>query len=158
MDVVVDTSTVAGIVTSRSPTAPATLVVRWMIEGSLGYVVSHELLQEYHDVLLRPKLARAGLSYEDVLGILGRVTKNGAWLDVPQGVGHGAPPGDDHVAALLLAARESSKEEPLLISSDRRLRAWVVDRGTGKAMSPREFVDAVAARRPPPPKRRRRAR
>lgn len=115
---IVDTNVlVAGLITSeaRSPTAK---IVDAMFSGSLLYLLSPELLQEYRDVLLRPRLTRLhGLNELEIDQILTEIAANAIWREPKPHKGHPPPdPGDAHLWSLL-----SSEPTAVLITGDRLL-------------------------------------
>ncbi|MFT4581295.1 MAG: putative PIN family toxin of toxin-antitoxin system [Gammaproteobacteria bacterium] len=113
---IVDTNVlVAGLITS-SVDSPVVLVVDAMLSGSLIYLLSPELLKEYRQVLLRPKLAALhALSEVNLDRLLEELTANAIWRE-PE-TGPRAPDvGDDHLWALLASELAST-----LITGDRLL-------------------------------------
>ena len=55
---IIDTNVlVAGLITAE-PKSPTARVLDAMLNGSLFYLLSAELLREYRNVLLRPRIAR----------------------------------------------------------------------------------------------------
>lgn len=98
---IIDTNVlVAGILTHNidSPTAR---IVDAMLDGRVMHLLSPALLQEYRDVLLRPKLRKLhGLSQDEVDQILSEITANAIWREPAES--QDAPdPGDDHLWSLL---------------------------------------------------------
>lgn len=113
---VVDTNVVvAGLVTgsSRSPVA---LVVDAMLSGTLVFLLSPALLDEYRSVLSRPKLVKLhGLTETQLDPLFAELTANAIWREPKPG--SPAPDrGDDHLWALLSAYSGS-----ILITGDRLL-------------------------------------
>ena len=128
---VVDTNVVvAGLVTgsSRSPVA---LVLDSMLSGTLVFLLSPALLDEYRSVLLRPKLMKLhGLTEAQIDQLLVELTANAIWRKPKPG--SPAPDrGDDHLWALLSAYPGS-----ILVTGDRLLlenpptRGSVISPGT----------------------------
>ncbi len=116
--VIVDTNViVAGLITSQveSPTAQ---ILDAMLDGRVMYLMSPALLEEYREVLLRPKLVRLhGLAEEEVDQILTHITANGIWHEPPSTVSTGAPdPGDNHLWSLL-----ESEPAAILVTGDQLL-------------------------------------
>ena len=115
---IVDTNVlVAGLITSeaRSPTAK---ILDAMLSGSLFYLLSAELLQEYRDVLLRPRLTRLhNLNELEIDQILTEIAANAIWRELKPCKYHPSPdPGDAHLWSLL-----SSEPTAVLITGDRLL-------------------------------------
>jgi uncharacterized protein len=78
------------------------LVIIGIHQGLLVPYFSHEILEEYKDVLLRP---RFGFSAEEVDALMGLLQQRGALLDPPS-VPHISPdPGDDKFIACAVAAQ-----------------------------------------------------
>jgi uncharacterized protein len=115
---IVDTNVVAaGLITDRSD-SPTALLLDAMLTGNLIYLLSTDLLNEYHQVLLRPKLARLhGLQELEVEQIMIELTANAIWRDPPAGRNHQSPdPFDRHLWDLL-----ASDPSAILITGDRLL-------------------------------------
>ena len=115
---IVDTNVVvAGLITQR-PDSPTARIIDSMLTGGLIYLLSTDLLNEYHHVLLRPKLARLhGLKEVDVEQILIELTANAIWRDPPADWNENAPdPFDCHLWDLL-----ASEPTAILITGDQLL-------------------------------------
>lgn len=114
---VVDTNVlVAGLITASSD-SPVAAVVDAMLSGSLLYLLSPALLEEYRAVLLRPRLARLhGLTEAEVDHLLVELTANALWRE-PAAAAFAPDRGDDHLWALLDAHTGS-----MLITGDRLLQ------------------------------------
>jgi len=99
---IIDTNVLVAGLISTAKTAPTVEILDAMLKGSILYVVSPALLQEYRTVLLRPKLcALHGLPESDVDQILAEITANSIWQE--PALSHQAPdPGDNHLWSLLL--------------------------------------------------------
>lgn len=98
---VVDTNVVvAGLSTGRAD-SPVAAVLDAMLRGSLLFLLSPDLIDEYRSVLLRPKLREShGLSAAEIDQVLVELTANAMWSE-PK-AGSAAPdPGDDHLWSLL---------------------------------------------------------
>ncbi|MDZ7782803.1 MAG: putative toxin-antitoxin system toxin component, PIN family [Halioglobus sp.] len=98
---VVDTYVVvAGLITGAGQ-SPVALVLDAMLSGTLIFLLSPALLDEYRSVLLRPKLTRLhGLTDAQVDQLLVELTANAIWRESK--AGSPAPdPGDEHLWALL---------------------------------------------------------
>jgi len=79
---VIDTNVlIAGLITGSSD-SPVARVLDAMLSGSLVYLLSPELLDEYRSVLLRPKLAKLHrLTESEVDRILTELTANAMWRE-----------------------------------------------------------------------------
>ena len=79
------------------------------------HLLSPALLQEYREVLLRPKLRKLhGLSKAEVDQILSEITANAIWREPAES--SGAPdPGDDHLWSLLQST------DAILVTGDQLL-------------------------------------
>lgn len=115
---IIDTNVlVAGLITSDAA-SPTAVILDAMLSGSLPYLLSPALLEEYRAVLLRPKLRRThGLTETQIDTLLTEIVANAIWREPPNDAVHTAPdPGDDHLWALL------ANESPcILVSGDRLL-------------------------------------
>ena len=106
---------VAGLI-STTKTSPTVKILDAMLKGSILYVLSPALLQEYRTVLLRPKLCQLhGLSESEVDQLLVEITANSIWRE--PSVSHQAPDsGDNHLWSLLL-----HNVDTILVSGDQLL-------------------------------------
>lgn len=113
---VVDTNVVvAGLITGSSH-SPVSLVLDAMMSGTLVFLLSPALLDEYRSVLLRPKLAKLhGLTETQIDQLLVELTANAIWRD-PTLATPAPDRGDDHLWALLSAYAGS-----ILVTGDRLL-------------------------------------
>ena len=131
---VVDTNVVAAGLITASNRSPVTRVLDAMLAGTLIYLLSPALLDEYRTVLLRPKLTKLhGLSEQDVDLLLVELTSNAMWRE-PESASSAPDHGDDHLWALLAAYPGST-----LITGDRLLLARPPDGSS--AITPRTYVD-----------------
>lgn len=115
---VIDTNVVvAGLLTRAvSPTAQ---VLDGMLEGSFPFLLSADLLAEYREVLLRPRIqARHGLVDEEVDALLTHLAAN-AIVREPQAADERAPSRQDQHLWDLLA----TESRTVLVTGDRRLLA-----------------------------------
>ena len=98
---IIDTSVlVAGILSNNIDSSTAR-IVNAMLEGRITHLLSPALLQEYREVLLRPKLCKLhGLSKAEVDQILSEITANAIWRE-PAESGRAPDPGNDHLWGLL---------------------------------------------------------
>lgn len=133
---VVDTNVlVAGLLT-RELAAPTARILDAMLRGELHFLISEELLADYREVLLRPKIVAAhGLAEGEIDEILVRVAGNGA-IRQPAASARG-PAGDGHLFALLAADPRA-----LLVSGDAR----VLEHAGARGVTPRALVDRDRAR------------
>jgi len=115
---VIDTNVLAAGLITAAPAGPTARVLDAMLNGTLFYLLSTELLREYRSVLLRPKLTRYhGLSEKEIEEILTEITANGIWRDPMPDQAHFAPdPYDAHIWALL-----ASEPGAVLITGDHLL-------------------------------------
>lgn len=81
---IIDTNVVAaGLITSESNSS-TTRVLDAMLNGSLFYLLSADLLREYRNVLLRPRIARLhGFNEPEIDQILTEITANAIWREPP---------------------------------------------------------------------------
>ena len=115
---VVDTNiVVAGLITS-APQSPTALILDAMLKGNMAFPLSPELLSEYRNVLLRPKIARIhNLNMDEVEQVLVEITANALWREANQDIRHPCPdPGDSHLWALL-----GSEPSAIMITGDQLL-------------------------------------
>ena len=115
--VVVDTNVVVSGLLTREPTAPTARILDAMLAGRFVFLLSVDLLAEYREVLLRPKVRRLhGLDQPAIDGVLARLAQHGAVRE-PMGTAEQAPDRwDQHLWALLAAAPGA-----LLVTGDREL-------------------------------------
>ena len=115
---IVDTNVIAaGLITGR-PGSPTARVLDAMLDGSLIYLLSPDLLNEYHQVLLRPNLARLHRLQElEIEQIIIELTANAIWRDPSACKHHLSPdPCDCHLWDLL-----ASEPSAILITGDQLL-------------------------------------
>jgi len=115
---IIDTNAVvAGLITAE-PESPTSRVPDAMLDGSLLYLLSADLLREYRNVLLRPKISRRhGLNEQQIDQFLSEIAANAIWREVPPNTNHPSPdPRDAHLWALL-----ASEPAAVLITGDRLL-------------------------------------
>jgi putative PIN family toxin of toxin-antitoxin system len=136
---VVDTNVVvAGLITGSSD-SPVTLVLDSMLSGTLVFVLSPTLLDEYRSVLSRPKLAKLhGLTEAQIDQLLVELTANAIWRE-PNPSSPAPDRGDDHLWALLSAHPGS-----ILLTGDRALLDNTPKRS--RAISPRTWLNDFATR------------
>ena len=129
-----DTNVVVSALLTGKPDSPPVLILRRMLDGSLRYLLSTELLAEYRAVLLRPKIrSRHKLSEAEVDELLLELAANGATRE-PSSRPPSPDPKDAHLLALL-------EDEPraVLVSGDELTLDVVHPRS--RALTPRELTD-----------------
>ncbi len=130
---VIDTNVLVSGMITRDSHSPVAGIVDAMLSGTLLYLLSPTLLDEYRTVLLRPKLTKLhGLAEQEVDILLTELVSNAIWREPNPAVA--APdPGDDHLWALLENNRAS-----VLITGDRLLIENPPERAS--VMSPRTYA------------------
>lgn len=115
---IVDTNVmIAGLITAE-PESPTCRVLDGMLDGSLLYILSEDLLREYRNVLLRPKISRRhGLNEEQIDQFLSEIAANAVWREVLPDTNHPSPDSRDAHLWALLAAEPAA----ILITGDRLL-------------------------------------
>ncbi len=133
---VIDTNVVvSGLITgvSASPTAR---ILDGMLAGRFRFLLSVELLAEYRDVLLRPKIHRRHqLSVAEVDILLTDIAANGVALDL-EAPSAGRGKGDDHLRRILTADPSA-----LLVTGDRSLMDSLSK--SFRVLTAREFADLL---------------
>ena len=131
---VVDTNVVvSGLIVADSSSPPAR-ILNAMIDGSLMYLMSPELLDEYAAVLGRPALVRIhGRTRDELDRLLIELVANSIWRE-PTATTGAPDPGDNHLWAFL-----ASEPNAQLVTGDRLLLA---NPPSGvSVVSPRGLVD-----------------
>ncbi len=124
----------AGLLTSDEA-APTARILDFMLAGALRFLLSIELLAEYRDVLLRPKIAGAhGLSAGEVDRLLATLACHAVVRELGLLPAEHAPRSDEHVVALL-----AYDPRAILITGDRALAHQI----GARAVTPREFLMQV---------------
>lgn len=116
--IIIDTNVlVAGLLT-RNPESPTVRLLNAMLEGGLFFLLSPALLQEYREVLARPRLmSMHGLTHEEIDHLLTDLTANALWREPPADCAQTAPePGDTHLWSLLAA-----EPTAILVTGDKLL-------------------------------------
>ena len=115
---IIDTNVLVAGLISYQPLSPTVKIVDTMLEGNLLFLLSPELLQEYRNVLLRPKLVSLhGLNEQQIDTLLTEITANAIWHETPEEAISQAPdPGDDHLWALL-----ATEPGAILVTGDQLL-------------------------------------
>ncbi|HYV43082.1 MAG TPA: PIN domain-containing protein [Thermoanaerobaculia bacterium] len=134
---VIDTNVVvAGLLTEVS-SSPTARILDGMLAGRFRFLLSVELLAEYRDVLLRPKIQRRHqLAQGEVDVLLTEIAANGVALEVESPAGGSGRKGDDHLRRIL-----SAEPSALLVTGDLRLTNQLGK--TIKVLTPREFADLM---------------
>jgi putative PIN family toxin of toxin-antitoxin system len=129
---VVDTNVVVAGLLTIDATSPTVRILDLMLSGSLRFLLSIELLTEYREVLLRPKIARGhGLSADEVDRVLAALVLQAALREIAPPAAGLSPRGDEHVVALLAVDPSA-----VLVTGDRALASLVAER----ALSPGQFL------------------
>lgn len=106
--VVVDTNVVVAGLLTRDAGSPTARILDAMLGGRLRFLLSIDLLAEYRQVLLRPRIAaRHGLAAAEIDELLVALTQNGIVVETaaaPRGEKSALPRGDAHLGALLEGA------------------------------------------------------
>jgi len=85
---VIDTNVVVSGLLTGEPVSPTAVVLDGMLRGRFTYLLSLELLAEYRQVLLRPRIRRRhGLAAPDVESVLTELALNGSLQDPPRVTG-----------------------------------------------------------------------
>jgi len=131
---VVDTNIVVAGLISADPGSPPAKILDAMLNGTLMYLMSAELLDEYAAVSQRPRVSKHhGLKDGEIDTVLTELVANAIWRE--PAFGTGAPdPGDDHLWALL-----SSQADSVLVTGDKLLLENSPDKSS--VISARHFVD-----------------
>lgn len=112
---IIDTNVLVAGILSNNIDSPTARIFNAMLDGRIMHLLSPALLQEYRDVLLRPRLRKLhGLSKVEVDQILSEITANAIWREPAES--RGAPdPGDDHLWSLLQST------DAILVTGDQLL-------------------------------------
>jgi len=133
---VIDTNVVVSGLLTSSAVSPTARILDGMIAGRFRFFLSLELLAEYREVLLRPKIRRRhGLSPAEIDVILTEIAANAVIVEVEPG-GRRTRRQDEHLRRILAAAPAAR-----LVTGDRRL-AVSVD-GEASAQTPKEFGESL---------------
>lgn len=129
---VVDTNVVAAGLMTSDDSSPTARILDLMLSGSLRFLLSVELLTEYREVLLRPKIACShGLSTDEVDRVLADLVLHAALREITPLAAGLSPRGDEHVVALLAVDPSA-----VLVTGDKALARLVAPR----AFSPGRFL------------------
>lgn len=118
---IVDTNVLVSGLLSGNAEGPTARLVDAMLDGSLIFLLSPALLDEYRAVLLRPRLVKLhGLSARQVDEILATLAANSLWREASQPAQQDTPespdPGDQHLWDLL-----ACEPRAVLITGDKLL-------------------------------------
>jgi len=106
---------VSGLITADEK-SPVCLILDAMLAGRIVFLLSADLMDEYREVMLRPKIKKLhGLSESEIDKILTEVVSNGIWRE-PTGPEAAPDPGDNHLWRLLRSQKGS-----LLVTGDQIL-------------------------------------
>ncbi len=131
---IIDTNVVvSGLITNR-PAATVCRIVDAMVRGRFPFLLSVDLLTEYREVLLRPKIFRLHhLTEAEVDTVLEAIVGHAVVRNPEHGTDPAPDPGDQHLWDLLQVEPGS-----VLVTGDRRLLSEP-PRGRG-VMDPRAFL------------------
>lgn len=134
---VIDTNVVvSGLLTSVAA-SPTARILDGMLVGRFPFLLSVELLAEYREVLLRPKIRkRHRLSAAEVDVLLTDVAANGVAIDLQPPSAQRRKRGDDHLWQLLAAVPSA-----LLVTGDQRLFDKPAE--GSRVLTPRSFVELL---------------
>ncbi len=134
---VIDTNVVVSGLLTGEPVSPTAVVLDGMLRGRFTYLLSLELLAEYREVLLRPRIRRRhGLAAPDVESLLTELALNGSVHDPPRVTGPVPDFGDRHLWALL-----QSDPAAVLVTGDDALLHHTPE--PGRVLSPRRFLSLL---------------
>jgi len=134
---IIDTNVVVSGLLTGEPASPTAMVLDGMLRGQFTYLLSLELLTEYREVLLRPRIRRRhGLAAPDVEALLTELALNGSVRDPPRVTGAVPDFGDRHLWVLL-----QSDPAAVLVTGDDALLQRTAD--PGRILSPRRFLSLL---------------
>lgn len=130
----VDTNVLVGAFLSRESGSPLSAILDGMLSGSIPFILSTQLLAEYRDVLLRPRVySHHGLTAKEVDTVLTEIAANGIWRE-PVETASAPDPGDDHLWKLLAAVPGS-----IPVTGDRLLLQNPPENAS--VLSPRSYLE-----------------
>jgi putative PIN family toxin of toxin-antitoxin system len=133
----IDTNVVVSGVLTRLAVSPTARILDAMLNGKFRFLLSIELLAEYREVLLRPKIRRRHrLSDADVEVILTEIAANGIALEPKRPAKERRRRGDEHLWELLAASPSA-----FLVTGDQKLIDEPV--GGARVMTARAFVEVL---------------
>ena len=110
---IVDTNIVVSGLIGADRNSPPARILNAMLEGTLLYLMSGDLLDEYSSVLRRPALVRLHRCTDDEIDrVLACLVANAMWRE-PAVDGDAPDSGDDHLWALL-----ATFSQALLVTGD----------------------------------------
>ena len=140
--ILLDTNVIVSGLIAADPNTPPARTLDTMLDGRIIYLMSGDLLDEYSNVLRRPRLVRRhGRTHEQldrlladlVADLIAELVANAIWHD-PAHSGDAPDPHDGHLWALL-----ASHPQGMLVTGDRLL---VENPPSGASVvSPRRFAD-----------------
>ena len=137
LPIVVDTNVVVSGILISDPNAPTARIVDAMLQGSIIFLLSVDLLAEYRAVLLRPALrVRHGLDDSEIDIVLTTLADNAVVREPVDPPSLLPDRGDRHLWALLAAHPGTT-----LITGDRALLEHPPD--WAKVVAPGDFVHFV---------------
>ena len=114
--IIVDTNVVVAGLITKDPKATVCQILDAMLSGRLPYLLSAELLDEYAEILSRPKISRFhGLIAMEIDCLLEELTVNAIWRE-PSTSEDAPDPGDNHLWSLLKTQHGS-----ILVTGDKLL-------------------------------------
>lgn len=132
---VVDTNVVVSGLLTRLAASPTAQILDGMLAGSFRFLLSVELIAEYRDVLLRPKIrSHHRLSEAEVDVLLAEIAANGVVVELERPEAGRRKGSDQHVWDLVAADVSA-----VLVTGDQRLLDAPI--GNATAMSPRAFFE-----------------
>lgn len=133
---VIDTNVVVSGLLTANPDSPTARILDGMIAARFRFLLSVELLAEYRDVILRPRIARRhSLAAKDIDVILTDITAAASFLR-PEQLGPRPSGGDGHLWQLLDAVPAA-----VLVTGDRRL--FDTPGHDARVVDPRAFADSL---------------
>jgi uncharacterized protein len=134
---VIDTNIVVSGILTRVGVSPTARILDGMLTGRFRFLLSIELLAEYREVLLRPKIRqRHGLSDAEVDVILTDLAANGVTVEIERPAAERSRRGDDHLWELLAAVPPA-----FLVTGDQRLINKPANRS--QVMTARAFAELL---------------
>jgi predicted nucleic acid-binding protein len=134
---IIDTNVVVSGLLTGDAASPTAVVLDGMLRGRFTYLLSLELLTEYREVLLRPRIRRRhGLAASDVEALLTELALNGSVRDLPRVTGAAPNSGDRHLWILL-----QSDPAAMLVAGDDALLQRTPE--PGRVLSPRRFLSRL---------------
>jgi putative PIN family toxin of toxin-antitoxin system len=131
---IIDTNVVISGLLGRDSGSPTAVILNAMLAGRFTYLLSVDLLAEYHRVILRPAIRRRhGLAEAEIDVILTELALNGALVETLPSPTELPDEGDRHPWDLLDTAAGS-----ILVTGDDALQKRVPD--PARVLSPRQFV------------------